>query len=776
VGGFEEPAELLARIRQRWRLVVVAAAAIAGIVCGLSGTGESLDALLQQQRWKLRSHAAGGQVKIVEIDARSIAAIAHWPWPRSIHARIVDDLTRAGAATIAFDVDFSARSRASEDAALVAALARAGGGVVLPTFRQRSGSGRGGWIDSLPFSGARRQSVLAAVSVQPDADGYVRRMPIATVTRGVTRPSLSAMVAQASGRAGDSFRIDYSIDPQSIPRHSVIDVLEGRVPDGELRGKRLIVGATAIALGDHYAVPRYGVVPGVVIQALAAETLSAGMLRSVSWLFPFLVALLVAAGLLRLRSAKRLAMASAGSAAVLFATSLAAEQWLRAILPLAPALVTIGCAVIASAIARIVADAERRQLFDAESGLPNKAAMLRWLQRNRFEAVVVTRISTFERLAAALGADQMGETIRRLHDRVSLAVDGAPVFRIEVAALAWPATAEHRAMLDERLAALRATMLNPIEVRGRRADVTLHFGVADKAHGSPAQLIAFAGLASERAREAHSGWHVHHGEDNVQLDRELSLLGELDEAVRDGSLKVVYQPKLDLKSNRIVSAEALVRWHHPALGPLGPDAFVPLAERHDRIQPLTGFVMDRAIRDSAAWRAKGHLVSVAVNISSLLVASPEFFEAVSAATQRADFVRDGLIFEVTESAALSDPEKAVEALHAFRAMGIAVSLDDYGTGQSTLSYLQQLPLDELKIDRRFVQHAHLQTADAVLVRSTIDLAHQLKLKVVAEGVEDQACLDFLAAAGCDTIQGYLIGKPMDSDALLARISGLRHAA
>jgi EAL domain-containing protein (putative c-di-GMP-specific phosphodiesterase class I) len=149
---------------------------------------------------------------------------------------------------------------------------------------------------------------------------------------------------------------------------------------------------------------------------------------------------------------------------------------------------------------------------------------------------------------------------------------------------------------------------------------------------------------------------------------------------------------------------------------------------------------------------------------------------VSAATQRADFVRDGLIFEVTESAALSDPEKAVEALHAFRAMGIAVSLDDYGTGQSTLSYLQQLPLDELKIDRRFVQHAHLQTADAVLVRSTIDLAHQLKLKVVAEGVEDQACLDFLAAAGCDTIQGYLIGKPMDSDALLARISGLRHAA
>ena len=188
---------MLARIRHRWRLIVIAAAACAGVLCGLTGVGTSVDALLQQQRWKLRSHAASGDVHIVEIDARSVAAIAHWPWPRSIHAGLIDKLRRAGAATIAFDVDFSARSRAGEDAALVAALARAGGGVVLPTFRQRTGSGRGGWLDSLPFPEARQQSVLAAVSVRPDPDGYVRQMPIATVTRGYPRPSLSAMVAQA---------------------------------------------------------------------------------------------------------------------------------------------------------------------------------------------------------------------------------------------------------------------------------------------------------------------------------------------------------------------------------------------------------------------------------------------------------------------------------------------------------------------------------------------------------------------------------------------------
>jgi EAL domain-containing protein (putative c-di-GMP-specific phosphodiesterase class I)/CHASE2 domain-containing sensor protein len=757
-------------------MIVLAAAACAGMLCGVSGTGESVDALLQQQRWKLRSHAASGQLYIVEIDARSIAAIARWPWPRGTHARLIDNLHRAGATTIAFDVDFSARSRPDEDAALVAALTRAGGGVVLPTFRQRAGAGRDGWIDSLPFPEARRQSVLAAVSVRPDPDGYVRQMPVATVTRGFPRPSLSAMVAQASGRAGESFRVDYSIDPQSIPRYSVIDMLQGRVPAGALQGKRVIVGATAIELGDQYAVPRYGVIPGVVIQALAAETLGAGMMRPLPWPVPFIVALALAAGLLRLRSTRLLALGAAASTALLFGASLAAEQWLRAIVPLAPALATIALAVVASAIARFAAEAERRQLVDAESGLANKAAMLRWLQANPYEAVVVARIAGFERLAAALGADQMGETIRRLNDRVGLAVDGAPVFRIEQAALAWPGTMEHRAVIGERLAALRATMLNPVEVRGRRADVTLHFGVADKGHGTPAQLVALAGLACDHAREAHSGWYVHQDGDNAQLDRELSLLGELDEAVRDGGLNVLYQPKLDLASNRIVGAEALVRWHHPVLGPLGPDTFIPLAERHDRIRPLTGFVLDRAISDAAAWRASGHAVSVAVNISSLLVASPEFFDAVVRATQGPDFVQGGLIFEVTESAALSDPESAVQALHAFRAMGIKISLDDYGTGQSTLSYLQQLPLDELKIDRRFVQHAHLQPADAVLVRSTIDMAHQLQLKVVAEGVEDQACLDFLVAAGCDTVQGYLVGKPMESRALMSRLSDLRRAA
>ncbi|MFD1612746.1 putative bifunctional diguanylate cyclase/phosphodiesterase [Sphingomonas tabacisoli] len=763
--------------RTHWSLTIVSAAAAVGLGFGLTGVGAGLDQLLQRLRWELRSHPASGSVHIVDIDARSLAALDGWPWPRSHHARVIDQLRKVGAATIAFDVDFSARSTAGDDAALVAALARAHGAVVLPTFRQRSGAGQAEWVDSLPFHEAREQSVLAAVSVRPDADGYVRRMPIATVTRGLPRPSLSAMIAQVSGRAGERFSVDFSIDPGSIPHHSFVDVLKGQVPRNVLAGKRVLIGASAIELGDQYAVPRYGVIPGVVIQALAAETLTAGTFRPVAWPLPLLFALLVVAALLRTRTGPRLAVWVGVSLVTMFAGSLAAEQWMHFIVPLAPAFAAIAFAAAAVAALQLAADTERRRLTDVESGLPNKAAMARWLQENSFHSIVVARVAAFERLAAALGGHEIGETIRRLQDRVALAVEGVPIFRIEEGVLAWPEVQGDRASLENRLAGIRTAMLNPIEVRGRRADVTLHFGVAENDGDAPLQLMAHAVLASERARETHRGWRVHDEADRAQLGRELSLLGELDEAVATGGLHVHYQPKLDLGARRIRSAEALIRWRHPELGALSPDAFVPLAERHDRILPLTRFVLDTALRDSAEWRRRGHDMSVAVNVSPLLVVSPDFFEAVAQIVAGPHFVRGSLIFEVTESAVLEDLESAIQALHAFRSMGIAISMDDYGTGQSTLAYLQQLPLDELKIDRRFVQHADKDRNDAVLVQSTIDMAHKLGLKVVAEGVEDKGCFDFLKSAGCDAVQGYFTGKPMSSEMLIREMtSSTRRAA
>lgn len=763
-------------LRRHWRMILLVAAVLLGAAIGATGAGRGFDDFLQRQRWALRHHAASGQLVIVEIDARSIAAIARWPWPRSEHAKVINRLVQAGAETIAFDVDFSARSLPKEDIALAKALERAGGGVILPTFRQRAGAAGTGWVDSLPFAEARNHASLAAVSVRPDQDGIVRKMPIATVTENVTRPSLSAMVVQASGKAGEAFAIDFAIDPASVPRFSFVDVLEGRVPSRLIAGKHVLVGATAVELGDQYAVPRYGVIPGVVIQALAVETLMQGRFGYVPWFVSLFAGALFAFLIVRRRYILTVWVCAGSAAGLTSAAALLAEQFARVVTSPAVALIVIAAAAAGATIAHLVAKAEARRMTDEETGLPNRRALLRWLDTHDVAAVAVARIASFDRIGAALGPERVGDTVLRVAERLRLITEHSPVFRMEDALLAWPVGKAARNEFDERAAALKAMMLKPVEVHGRSVDISLHLGVADKEGRERASLPSLAAHASEQARQAHRTWLLHGDATDAALDRDVSLLGELDLAVERGELAVLYQPKLDIATGRIEGAEALVRWDHPRLGRLSPDSFIPLAEEHDRILPLTEFVLRTAMRDGIGMREAGQPFRIAVNISSRLIGTKEFDAVVEKLTRETEFSPDVLTLEVTESAAMTHEENAILALRRFRALGIAISMDDYGTGQSTLAYLQRLPLDELKIDRRFVQHVHRSGSDAVLVRSTIDLAHQLGLKVVAEGVEDEECLAFLRNVGCDVAQGYLIGRPDDLRQLAAAASGLRFAA
>lgn len=749
---------LLRHLRNHWRAAALAFSCALGVASGMSGWGVGLDRAIRQLGWTLRQHSASGELHIVEIDARSIEAIDRWPWPRGHYARLVDRLRAAGAGSISFDVDFSSASDPRQDSAFAAALARAGGKVALPTFSQQAGSGASAWIDSLPIAPLRAHATLAAVTVRPDSDGFVRRMPVGTVTAGVPRPSLSAMVAGVAGAADEDFPIDFAIDPASIPRHSFIDIRDGRFDPTAIRGKAVVIGATSVDLGDRYAVPNYGVIPGVVIQALAAETLRGGIPREPGWPLPLLLALGLAVLLLRARSRVRLAAMLITAPMLLIGAGvlLSGLNW---IFPLAPALAALAVAGLAAVTMRMLAAARRRHLHDAPTGLPNRHALLDALHSYPGVGVLAAHIADFEKLSASLGATATAELVKRVRDRVALVSQGSTVYRIGDRMLAW--RCYERADLEQRIATLRTAMLSPIDVAGRRVDVTIAIGFAEEAGaGHEDRAIAHAGLAAAYALASGSGWHSHHSADDETLDRELSLLGELDEAIGRGEIQVVYQPKLDLAENRIASVEALVRWQHPTRGFLRPDLFIPLAERNDRIAGLTLHVLDQTIADLRHWRGQGHIVTGAVNLSAKLLNSPDFIASLRALVERSEVDPAWLTFEVTESAAMSDPDRAAAALRSFRAMGIAISMDDYGTGQSTLSYLKQLPLNELKIDRSFVQFAHQNRGDGVLVRSTVNLAHELGLRVVAEGVEDAQCLAFLRAIGCDMVQGYFVSRPI----------------
>jgi EAL domain-containing protein (putative c-di-GMP-specific phosphodiesterase class I) len=244
-----------------------------------------------------------------------------------------------------------------------------------------------------------------------------------------------------------------------------------------------------------------------------------------------------------------------------------------------------------------------------------------------------------------------------------------------------------------------------------------------------------------------------------------------------GHLWNAYQPKLDIASGRIVSVEALVRWHHADRGPIGPDRFIPLVEEHGRARDLTLHVFDRAVADAMHWRASGLEIGVAVNVSATLLLDAEFVELLRDRLRSVALPPEQITIEVTESAAMREPERAIAALESWRALGLKISIDDYGTGQSSLGYLQKLPATELKIDMSFVRSLAADRRNAIMVRSTIALAHELGMKVVAEGVEDAECLRLLAAMGCDTAQGWHVGKPMSAEALENFIAGrLRDAA
>lgn len=753
------PASLTDVLGRRWRALTLVVLAVVGVAAGISGIGRPFDDFLSEIDGRLRSRSASGDLHIVEIDARSIDRIDQWPWPRGNYAGVVDRLKAAGAASITFDVDFSSHSIRSEDEAFARALARGGSQVVLPTFGQRAGGGRTGWTDSLPIPILREHTALAAVSILPDPDGFVRRIPIGTVTDRIARPSLSANIAGVDGEAGTDFPIDLAIDRQTIPRHSFIDIRDGRTDPGALAGKHVLIGATAIELGDRYAVPGNGVIPGVVIQALAAETLRRGIPHESGWQLPLVLALVVSALILRLRRGVTLAIAAFDAPILLFILGVGTHAGLNWRFELAPAILVLLCAGAGAGIRRWLAGARHQRLHDAETGLPNRAALLLAAQATGGVGIVAARIADFDKLMTGLGDSATADLVCRLRERVALIEGVDAICRIEDRVLAWQIFETDG--IEDRLSTLRTVMLNPIEVAGRRVNVGIYIGVAlDAEKAVSDRTLARAMLAAGTAQTDGETWHFYDAQEDEAVDRELSLLGELDDAIANGEIGVVYQPKLCLKTGRIVSVEALVRWQHATRGALRPDLFIPLAERNDRIAGLTLHVLKRTIDDLLAWRASGNAITGAVNLSAKLLNSQTFLDVLCRLIGESGIPPALLTFEITESAAMANTAEAAAALQSFKDLGVGISIDDYGTGQSTLSYLKQLPLNELKIDRSFVQFAHANRGDGVLVRSTVDLAHELGLKVVAEGVEDAECLDFLRSIGCDLAQGYLISKPV----------------
>ncbi len=256
----------------------------------------------------------------------------------------------------------------------------------------------------------------------------------------------------------------------------------------------------------------------------------------------------------------------------------------------------------------------------------------------------------------------------------------------------------------------------------------------------------------------------HPAQDNHSPQR-LAMMGELYHALEHGDLLLFYQPAISLKTRRIIGVEALVRWKHPTRGMIPPDQFILSAEKTGLIHPLTRWVMATAIRQCKAWRDAGIMLTISVNLSARNLLDPKLPDQVAELFQAVQAAPEWVTFEITESVIMANTAQVLEVLTRLHEIGVRFSIDDFGTGYSSLSYLKRLPVETIKIDKSFVLNMTKNQGDAVIVRSTIDLAHNMNFKVVAEGVEDKETWDRLVALGCDTAQGYYMGRPMPADDL-----------
>lgn len=759
----------------RARVSALLLAMLIVIAITLAGGGSGLERQLRNMRDGNRSHAATGQVAIVEIDAKSIAAIDRWPWPRHVYAQFLSRIEKASPDAVGFDVDFSARSAAADDEAFAKALAHFPATVVLPSFRQESGRGEERMLENLPLPAFSAHSFVGSVNVHPDPDGVIRFYSFGERIGGTLRPSISALLADNRGKAGASFTIDQAIEPSTIPRISFIDVINERTSIEWLRGKKILVGATAIELGDRYPTPLHGVQPGVVVQAAAVETLlQGGSLDDLgAWPLAMLsIAVCLAAAGARSGHRRQIALILGFAAIVLIAMGVEAVRWGG--LRLVPALLIValfsGLLLILNVVRRLLS----AKLTDAESGLPNALALAAELESSKGAAVVAASIVNLAQIESLLPAEHRPAFTTKIIDRLNLASRISPICTCGNGVFAW-ASLDSEGELIESVQGLLQIMRQPLAIGGRSYLPMLTFGISVSDAESRKQ-ISEAAQAAANAGITGASWSIYSDDVERQSDHAQMVLADIERAIAERQLWLAYQPKLDMATGLLYGAEALIRWQHPTKGAIRPDHFIPVLEQAQRMQELTLYVADQALADIERAETLGAPLTVAINVSATLFSDTKFVAELERRLVAKSALISHFSIEITESAAVANEAETIRVLERLSDMGVVISIDDYGTGQSTLTYLKRFPANEIKIDQSFIRNMLDNRSDQLMVRSTIELGQSLGFKVVAEGVEDEATLSMLRDLGCDRAQGYHIGKPMPFAELLDELPGSARGA
>jgi diguanylate cyclase (GGDEF)-like protein len=425
---------------------------------------------------------------------------------------------------------------------------------------------------------------------------------------------------------------------------------------------------------------------------------------------------------------------------------------------------------------------EHQALHDALTGLPNRDLFrdrieqaIRSSRRSGEAAVVmIMDLDHFKEINDTLG-HHMGDLLlqevarrlgRTLREADTVARLGGDEFGVLLPLVTKPGDAA--VVAQQLLLELR----EPFMLDGMRLEIDASIGIAlHPMHGDDVETLQQrADIAMYSAKQSGRGYAIFEPELDRHSPRRLALAGGMRQAINDGQITLYYQPKAALQSGSVVGVEALARWNHPEFGIVGPSEFVPIAEQTGLITPLTSFVLDAALRQIREWKDAGLELSIAVNLSARSFLDTHLAVEIPRLLNKWAVDASQLELEITESMLMTDPARAEATLDRLSQIGLTLSVDDFGTGYSSLANLKRLPVDVIKIDKSFVIEMAVDASDAAIVHSTIDLAHNLGLRVVAEGVESEGAWHRLAKLGCDFAQGYHLSRPLPPDAVTRLIS------
>ncbi len=747
------------------RVRIVFWATLTGLAMGISGLGMPLEDALRDVRWWSRMHPSDQRVIVVQQDDRTLDELGVMDVTRNNDADVLRKLFSAGAKNVYFARSFTKRGNERDDRNFIEVLKQNPGRVYLGAIAG-DGAQKGNYAGGLPLKEFRQYANSVSTLVRHRPLNLNVQLPYSSDSPIGRIPSLSAQMAGTHRNTDELFFPDFSIMVESVPSISYIDVMRGNFDPAGIKGKDVLIATVADSFNDRHPIPGQNVsASGGYFHVIGAETLKHKAPRDYGWFPPFLLVLIVVVSGLgrgRVLDVYRFSGLVGILGAVPFLLDYFAIQ-----VDIIPAF----CFALVSVIRmRNLDRVEEAGETNMGSGLPSVQALRNSTDMST-RILISLKIRNYGAIIGSFAEHVEAQLAKEIVRRVRISDEGVVIYH-EGGMFVWLSSIRSTFDLFENLEGLHRIVQNGIQVGGIDIDLSFNCGIDSEFDRPLSSRVASAMQAAEEAVRNDELVYQHDGRKN-EAQWEISLLTSLDRAIDNGEVWVAYQPKLELKSNRICGAEALVRWTHPERGPISPDKFIRIAEEFHRIERITRFVINDAVRVAVDLERAGYELTMSVNISAQLLRNPGLPGMISEILAAHGLSPNRLILEITETDRLDRSSRTFQMLQRLVQSGLRLSIDDFGTGNATIDYLRYLPASEVKIDKTFVSSMEGRKEDLLLVQSIIEMAHSLDRVVVAEGVETAQVLDMLTGMRCDLVQGYYVSRPVPYRDFLDFVSGRR---